>query len=296
MAPPSQPVPVLLASMRPRRERDGRTLLPWPLLCLLLGVAILILFADQIAPHRPDMVELRQRLLPPAWMDGGTRAHPLGTDDLGRDLLSRIVVGAQISLSLSLTAVLIAGTIGVFLGMVAGYVRGAVESVIMRVADAVAAVPLILVALLFMVTLGPGVRNLVLALSFLLWARYARVIRSEVLTLREREFVTFARVCGARPWWILARHILPNVMNTAVVLVTLQLGSVILVEASLSFLGAGVPPPKPAWGTMVADGRNFVATAWWVSGFPGLAIMLTVLCCNLTGDWLRNRMDPARAP
>jgi peptide/nickel transport system permease protein len=266
--------------------------IPWPVLAFVGTCFVLIAFADLLAPHRPDAVDLRMRLTPPAWLEGGTSEHLLGTDDLGRDVLSRLLIGARISLSLSLTAVLIAGVIGVVLGMLAGYVRGAIESIIMRVADAAAAVPLILVALLFMVTLGPGVRNLILALSLLLWARYARVIRSEVLSLRERDFVTFSRISGASAAWVLAKHLLPNVASTVIVLLTLQLGSVIIVEASLSFLGAGVPPPKPAWGTMVADGRNFVSTAWWVSAFPGLAIMLTVLACNLTGDWLRNHLDP----
>lgn len=264
---------------------------------ILLGslVAIIVLaavFADFIALHPADEASLRNRLKPPFWFEGGSMLYPLGTDDLGRDIWSRMIFGARVSLSVGLFAVGGAGSVGVALGLVAGYMGGRTDAVIMRFTDAALAVPLILVALLFVVTLGQAFINVIIALAILLWSRYTRVIRSEVLSLKGRDFVALARIAGASHLRIMLRHILPNIMNTAVVLFTLQLGTVILVEASLSFLGAGVPPPTPAWGTMVADGRNFTATAWWISFFPGVAILVTVLSFNLLGDWLRDRLDP----
>ncbi len=264
---------------------------------ILLGslVAIIVLaavFADFIALHPADEASLRNRLKPPFWFEGGSMLYPLGTDDLGRDIWSRMIFGARVSLSVGLFAVGGAGSVGVALGLVAGYMGGRTDAVIMRFTDAALAVPLILVALLFVVTLGQAFINVIIALAILLWSRYTRVIRSEVLSLKGRDFVALARIAGASHLRIMLRHILPNIMNTAVVLFTLQLGTVILVEASLSFLGAGVPPPTPAWGTMVADGRDFTATAWWISFFPGIAILVTVLSFNLLGDWLRDRLDP----
>ena len=264
---------------------------------ILLGslVAIIVLaavFADFIALHPADEASLRNRLKPPFWFEGGSMLYPLGTDDLGRDIWSRMIFGARVSLSVGLFAVGGAGSVGVALGLVAGYMGGRTDAVIMRFTDAALAVPLILVALLFVVTLGQAFINVIIALAILLWSRYTRVIRSEVLSLKGRDFVALARIAGASHLRIMLRHILPNIMNTAVVLFTLQLGTVILVEASLSFLGAGVPPPTPAWGTMVADGRDFTATAWWISFFPGVAILVTVLSFNLLGDWLRDRLDP----
>ena len=255
-------------------------------------VVLAAIFADLIALHPADEASLRNRLKPPVWIEGGSWLYPLGTDDLGRDIWSRMIFGARVSLSVGLFAVGGAGSVGVALGLIAGYMGGRTDAVLMRVTDAALAVPLILVALLFVVTLGQAFINVIIALAILLWSRYTRVIRSEVLSLKERDFVALARIAGASHLRIMVRHILPNIMNTAVVLFTLQVGTVILVEASLSFLGAGVPPPTPAWGTMVADGRDFTATAWWISFFPGVAILVTVLSFNLFGDWLRDRLDP----
>src|SRR5262249_51979157 len=201
-------------------------------------------------------------------------------DDLGRDLLSRILHGGRISLVVAISAVLGAGTIGIALGLLAGYAGGRVDAVIMRVTDAAQAIPLILVSLLFVVTMGQSFANVIIAITVLLWSRYPRVIRSEALGLRDRDYVKIARVAGASHFWIITRHIFPNALASAVVLLTLQVGIVIVIEASLSFLGAGVPPPAPAWGSMVSDGRNYIASAWWVSFFPGLAILLTVLSFN----------------
>jgi peptide/nickel transport system permease protein len=259
------------------------------IILIVLGAA---LFAESLAPHSPFVGSLRHRLLPPFWVAGGNLSYPLGTDDLGRDILSRLIYGARMSLAVASAAVLGAGTVGIALGVLAGYHGRAVDALIMRFTDAAQSIPLILVALLFVVTLGQGSTNVVLALIVLLWSRYTRVVRGEVLSLKSRDYVALARVAGASDTRIILRHILPNTLNTIVVLMTLQVGIVILVEASLSFLGAGVPPPNPAWGSMVAQGRDFVATAWWISFFPGFAIMLTVLACNLLGDWMRDRFDP----
>jgi peptide/nickel transport system permease protein len=259
---------------------------------ILSTFCVTAVFANFIAPHRPEATSLAARLRPPFWLDGGSLSYPLGTDDLGRDVFSRGVHGARVTLVVALFSVLASGSIGIGLGLLAGYVGGRIDTIIMRLTDASLAVPIVLIALLFVVTLGPGFTNIIIALACLLWSRYTGIIRGEVLLLRRRDFVALARIAGASPWRILARHIWPNTMNTAIVLMTLNLGIVILVEASLSFLGAGVPPPTPAWGSMVAEGRNYVVSAWWLSFFPGLAILLTVLSFNRLGDWLRDRMDP----
>lgn len=287
-APAIAPRPRRVARVVFRELRRG----PVFAVLVLTAVCLAAVFADFIAPRRPDATSLATRLRPPFWLEGGSPSHPLGTDDLGRDILSRLVYGARVSLVVALFSVLASGTIGVGLGLLAGYVGGRVDTIIMRVTDASLAVPIVLIALLFVVTLGPGFVNIIIALACLLWSRYTGIIRGEVLTLRKRDFVALARIAGASRRRIIVRHILPNTMNTAVVLMTLNLGIVILVEASLSFLGAGVPPPTPAWGSMVAEGRNYVVSAWWLSFFPGLAILLTVLSFNLLGDWLRDRLDP----
>lgn len=273
-------------------RESWRWLVPAALLTVLGLIVAAALLADVIAPHAPDEGSLRMRFKPPIWVEGGSAAHILGTDGLGRDVLSRVLHGARVSLAIGAFAVLGAGTIGIALGMIAGYFGGWVDAVIMRLTDAASAIPIILIALLFVVTMGASFVNLIVALGVLLWSRYTRVIRNEVLSLKERDFVTLARIADAPARWILLRHILPNVLNTAVVMLTLQVGVVILTEATLSFLGAGVPPPRPAWGSMVADGRSHVATAWWISFFPGMAILVTVLTFNLLGDWLRDRLDP----
>jgi len=226
------------------------------------------------------------------WEERGSWAHPLGTDRLGRDMLSRIVWGARISLAVGALAVLLASAVGAAVGLMAGYYGGRVDAALMRITDATLSFPVILLALILAVTVGPSFTNVVAAIAVILWARYARVIRGQVLTLMELDFIAQARIAGAGAWRVITRHLLPNTMNTLVVLVTLQVGYVIIVEASLSFLGAGIPPPTPAWGSMIAEGRDFVTSAWWVSFLPGLAIMLVVLAFNLLGDWLRDTLDP----
>jgi peptide/nickel transport system permease protein len=282
------------AEVGPRRRAAAWRDVGLPaLLAGLLGLIVLVsVFAPFLTPYEPDAISLSMRLKPPAWMEGGSMEHLLGTDNLGRDILTRILYGGRVSLAVGFLAVVVAGALGITLGMVAGYFGGLTDALIMRVTDAANSIPVILVALLFVITLGPSFFNLVLALATLLWARYPRVVRSEVLSLRSRDFVTLARLAGASHVRILLRHIFPNILHTVVILVTLQLGIAIITEATLSFLGAGIPPPTPAWGSMVSSGRDYVATAWWISFFPGMAILLTVLIFNLAGDWLRDRFDP----
>lgn len=271
--------------------RTRGKLLTLPLLVLVTfgGLGAL---ADVAAPHPPNAISLRSRLLPPFWQDGGALSHPLGTDRLGRDIASRIIHGARVSIAAGLAAVAVGGVVGALLGLVSGYYGGWTDILIMRATDAMLSLPIILIALLFAVVFGPSFGNLVLVLGLVLWARFARLVRGEALAWKEREFVALARVAGCSSFRILRRHILPNVLNPLVVLATLQVGWVIIVEASLSFLGAGIPPPTPSWGAMIADGRSHVTTAWWLSFFPGLALVLVVLSINLLGDWLRDYLDP----
>jgi peptide/nickel transport system permease protein len=257
------------------------------LLLLFLG-----LFGQWIAPHDANAASLAARLRPPAWVTGGSWAYPLGTDAVGRDILSRLIVGTQITLAVSLVALIVGTVVGTALGLIAGYFGGVVDKIIMRLADVAIGFPIILFAVLLAVVSGPRPENVVISVALILWSRFARVVRAEVLTLRERDYVALARVSRASSAQIIRWHLLPNVMNTVVVLASLQIGFTILTEASLSFLGAGIPPPAPAWGAMVADGRNYVVQAWWVPTMPGLAILVTVLAFNLLGDWLRDTFDP----
>ena len=265
---------------------------PWiPLGIVALFVAAAVL-APLLSPADPYAQSLRNRFKPPVWEERGSWAHPLGTDRLGRDMLSRILYGARVSLAVGLLAVLLASAVGAAVGLVAGFYGGRVDALLMRVTDATLSFPVILLALILAVTVGPSFANVVIAIAVILWARYARVIRGEVLTLMQLDFIAQARLAGAGAWRIITRHLVPNTLNTLVVLITLQVGYVIIVEAALSFLGAGIPPPTPAWGSMIAEGRDFVTSAWWVSFLPGLAIMLVVLAFNLLGDWLRDVLDP----
>ncbi|MBL8377466.1 MAG: ABC transporter permease [Burkholderiales bacterium] len=270
-----------------------RQRLPWLALAILALFAGVALAAPWLAPHDPEIGRLAMRFKPPAWVEGGTTRHLLGTDHQGRDVLSRLIFGARISLAVGVAAVLVAGVFGTLLGMLAGYFRGWVDQVISRIIDAWLALPSLVFAIFLAALTTPSAGNIVLILSVVYWTRYARVVRGEVLSLGTRDFVLLARVAGVTPLRILWRHILPNIMNTTVVLATLMLGVVIVTEASLSFLGVGVPPPQPAWGLMLADGKKGLMTGyWWLTVFPGLAIMLVVLAASLAGDWLRDRLDP----
>ena len=276
---------------RPEPRARGRRV---PVVSIgIIAVFVLIaLLAPLLSPGDPYEQSLRLRFRPPVWEERGSWAHPLGTDRLGRDMLTRIIWGSRVSLAVGALAVLLAGAVGATIGLVAGYYGGRVDAALMRVTDATLSFPVILLALILAVTVGPSFTNVVIAIAVILWARYARVIRGQVLTLMTLDFIAQARIAGAGAWRIITRHLLPNTLNTLVVLVTLQVGYVIIVEASLSFLGAGIPPPTPAWGSMIAEGRDVVTSAWWVSFLPGLAIMLVVLAFNLLGDWLRDTLDP----
>jgi peptide/nickel transport system permease protein len=263
-----------------------------PLLILAIMLIIPAIFANVISPHNPVQVNLSDRLMPPAWMEGGSWQYVLGTDRHGFDILSRIIHGARISLSISLLAIALGGGVGTVLGLLAAYGGGWVDNLIMRIVDIKLAFPSILLALVLVAVSGPGFQTVVLVIALLLWARFARMVRGEALAIKQQDFVARALVAGASPTRIMMRHIFPNVVNTVVVLCTLEVGHVIILESTLSFLGAGLVKPTPAWGLMVADGRTLIVTAWWLFFFPTMAIVLTVLSMNLMGDWLRDRLDP----
>ena len=259
---------------------------------IILLVIVAGIFADLIAPHNPRVGILSERNTPPAWSSEGTSNHLLGTDQQGRDMLSRILHGARISLIVAAVTLATGGTIGVVLGLLAGWYGGWVDELIMRLVDVLLALPLILVALVMVVSLGQSLEVILAVLAIWIWPRFARMVRGEVLRLRTMDYVALAQVSGASTLRILATHLFPGVINTLIIVATLQVGIVILVESTLSFLGAGVPPPTPAWGSMVSDGRDKLAVAWWISTLPGVAIMLTVMALNLFGDWLRDTLDP----
>lgn len=260
---------------------------------IILSVVIIsAVFAGQLAPHRPTEAELRMRTKPAAWVEGGSATHFLGTDDQGRDILSRIIHGSRISLAVSLTAVLLAGTIGTVIGLVAGYKGGLVDALLMRLADIGLSMPLILIAVVVAAVNGPSFRNVILVIGLLLWPRFARQVRGETLAIKENDYIALARVAGRSGSYIVWRHILPNVVPSLLVISTLQMAYVILLEGSLSFLGVGVPPPNPAWGLMIAEGRHLVWTAPWVAAFPGIAMAVTLMAMNMFGDWLRDKLDP----
>jgi peptide/nickel transport system permease protein len=260
---------------------------------ILATIAFVAVFANFLAPHNPEVGSLTARFHPPFWQQGGTIEHLLGTDQLGRDELSRLIFGARVSMVVGFTAVVFAGVIGTALGILAGYLGGWVDQVIMRITDAWLALPALTFAIFLAAIVGPSMWNIVIILGAVYWTRYARVVRGEVLSLKEREFVRLAIVAGCSKLTIMRRHILPNVVNSAIVLATLMLGVVIVTEASLSFLGVGVPPPQPAWGLMLSDGKQGLMVGyWWLTVLPGSCIMLMVLSANLLGDWLRVKLDP----
>jgi peptide/nickel transport system permease protein len=290
---PASPGPVVsVPEIQPVQtfRREGLPMLP---IAILVTLAVLAIFANLIAPFNPEIGSLSQRFKPPAWIAGGSTEHLLGTDHIGRDVLSRLIFGARVSMMVGFMAVIIAGVLGSTLGILSGYLGGWVDQVIMRITDTWLALPALTFAIFLAAIVGPSEWNIVIILGAVYWTRYARVIRGEVLSLKERDFVRLAIVAGCSKWTIMRRHLLPNVANTAIVLATLMLGVVIVTEAALSFLGVGVPPPKPAWGLMLADGkRGLMAGYWWLTVLPGVCIMLLVLAANLLGDWLRVKLDP----
>jgi peptide/nickel transport system permease protein len=272
----------------------GARTFQWRSLEFILGAVLtsvmllLVLFSVWIFPDRGSAMDLAARLAPPfaQW------AHPLGTDPLGRDVLARVLVGGRISLTVGLLSVLGASVLGIAIGLVAGYYRGFWDMLLMRCVDVQLALPFILIALTFISILGGGLANIIIFMIVSQWVQYARLVRGMVLSVREREFVQAARAFGVADLPMLRHHILPNVIGPAIILMTLNVANNILLESSLTFLGLGVDPLIPSWGGMLADGRTYMQTAWWVTVFPGVAIMLTVLGLNLLGDWLRDRIDP----
>ncbi len=274
----------------------------FPVTILLLVLVFPAIFADWVAPHDPVVGSLSGRLAPPFWVQaegegifatpGGSTQHLLGTDKQGRDILSRIIYGARISLTVAAISILLAGVIGTTLGLMAGYFGGNIDHIVMRAVDICLSMPAILFALVLAVVLGPSFQTVIIVIVSIFWSRYARLVRGETLGIKSQDFVARARVAGASNFRIITRHVFPNVVNTIIVLATLEVGQVILLESTLSFLGAGLPRPTPAWGLMVASGRELLVTSWWLTVWPGVAILLSVLSMNLLGDWLRDRLDP----
>jgi peptide/nickel transport system permease protein len=271
---------------RPRRRR-----LPWFSGTILVIFVITGVFAGLLAPYDPEQLDLAASMEPP-WFAGGTSAHILGTDDLGRDVLSRLIYGARVSLLVSIAVVLIAGVVGVSIAVIAGYKGGRLDAFLMRTTDASLAFPVILLAMVIVGIWGASTLNVIIILAIAGWPAYARVLRSEVLRLKSQDYVTQSRAMGGGLRWVILRHLLPNIVPTLLVLASLQVGLAIIAEGSLSFIGLGVPPPAPSWGGMLADGRENIADAWWLPTMPGIALSLVVLSANMLGDWLRVNNDP----
>ena len=284
------------ASVRRRRTPLLRQLVRSPKALIgaimLLVIVLAAILAPWIVPHDPTAQDITSTLLPPAWMANGNGSYLLGTDVLGRDILSRTIYGARASLLIGAVSVLIASVIGVTIGVIGGFFGGWVEDVMLRIADMQLAIPYILLAILLSAVIGPSVLTVIIVLGITRWVVYARITRGEVLSLKERDFVRAAVGLGARRSRIILRHLLPNLISAILVVATIEVSLVILADASLSFLGLGVQPPTPTWGTMLGDGRDYLATAWWLSVFPGVALMLAILSLNMLGDWLRDTLDP----
>jgi peptide/nickel transport system permease protein len=278
------PVPVLPVPARRRRLRAGVS--GWCGIAIVAAAVGAALLAPRLAPYDPTAASFAAVLRPPG------PGHPFGTDQLGRDVLSRVIFGARIALLVGVVTVIVAGLAGCTLGLLSGYAGGWVDAVILRLADIQLSFPFILLALTINAIIGAGLRNIVVSLAVAGWPLYVRVVRGEVLALRTKEYVQAAVAAGAPVARVLVRHLLPNVMTPIIVISTLQVSQFIIAEATISFLGFGIQPPAAAWGTMVSDGRNYIFFAWWLSAFPGAALALTALGVNLTGDWLRDALDP----
>lgn len=302
---PLQPGPLQegpeVAGLDPERKRAGFRVILKRLLrsktgtvgaVLVLIVCLTALLAPLLAGHDPAAVDPLNRLKPPMWLEGGTKEHWLGTDNLGRDMWSRIVYGSRVSLIVGIGAVLVSGAIGAVLGLVSGFYGKWIDAVIMRVADGFMAIPTILFMLVVMAVVGPGLTTLIFVIGVTNWVSYTRVVRGEVLSIKERDFVKAAKAVGAKNGRIILKHILPNILSSFIVISGMNVATTIIMEASLSFLGLGIKPPDVSWGGMLSDGRQYVATSWWVATFPGLAITVTVLGVIFLGDWLRDVLDP----
>jgi len=292
------PIETAEIALPPRRAHRASLRRLWRFKWGLAAAGILLVIiasavcAPWIVANDPLSVDIRHRLAPPAWMDGGTPAHVLGTDQIGRDLLSRVIHGGRVSLIIGVTAVLISSTIGVLLGLVAGYAGARVDWIIMTLVNVMLTFPFVLLALAVIAVLGPSVINMILVLGVADWPLYARVIRAETLAIREREFILAGRALGMSHLRIMFRQMLPNLVSVIVVIATLQVARVIILESFLSFLGLGVQPPIPAWGNMLGEGRVYMLNSWWIAAFPGLAIFVTTLAINLMGNALRDWLDP----
>jgi peptide/nickel transport system permease protein len=261
-------------------------------LVMVLLVIVAAIFAPLLSPHDPIFQDVEKRLLPPIGQEGARPEHLLGTDHLGRDIMSRLIYGARISIIVSTSAVVFSAVLGTLIGLLSGFYGGKVDHIFMRIADVQLAFPFILLAIAIIAVLGPNLQNIIIVMGITGWVIYARVVRGEVLSLREKEYVLAVRALGGSNGRIIFRHLLPNVIPPCIVIVTLELARMIIMEAALSFLGLGIQPPTPTWGGMLADGRVYLATSWWLATFPGLVIMLVVLGINLLGNWLRDILDP----
>ncbi len=259
---------------------------------IVLVIIFSAVFAPYIAPHDPQKLVPAKRLTPPAWMEGGSSEYLLGTDSTGRDLLSRIIYGARVSLLVALLGITISALFGTTIGLIAGYFGGIVDMIIMRIVDIMMSMPVLFLALALAAVIPAGMYIVVLIVSIFGWVGYTRIIRGEVLSLKERDFIALAKVAQASPFRIMTRHILPNLINTLTVMITLEVGGIIMFEAAFSFIGFGVQPPTPSWGNILSEGQNYLTTAWWIAVFPGLSLMAMVFSCNFIGDWLRDAFDP----
>ncbi len=261
-------------------------------LIMVLGVVFSAIFAPLISPHDPILQDVEKRLLPPLGQAGADPNYLLGTDQLGRDIVSRLIYGARISIVVSVSAVVFSAFLGTIIGLFSGFYGGKIDSVFMRLADVQLAFPFILLAIAIIAVLGPNLQNIIIVMGITGWVIYARVVRAEVLSLREKEYVMAVRALGGSNGRIIFNHLLPNVVPPIIVIITLEMARMIIMEAALSFLGLGIQPPTPTWGGMLADGRVYLVTSWWLATFPGLVIMLVVLGINLLGNWLRDVLDP----
>lgn len=261
-------------------------------LIIVVTACLIAIFAPLIAPYEPQAINPANMLKPPFWMENGSMEHILGTDNLGRDILSRILYGSQISILVGVMSVVVAGFIGITIGLISGYFGGIVDNILMRLVDSFLAIPTILFALVILAIFDSGVFTLIIVLGVTNWVNYARLVRGEVLTLKERDYVKAAHSIGVSNFKIIIRHLLPNVVSSFIVISTLSVATTIILEASLSFLGLGVQPPTVSWGSILSDGRDYLATSWWLATFPGVAITITVLGIIFLGDWLRDVLDP----
>jgi peptide/nickel transport system permease protein len=278
---------------RPTSFRRRAPIFVWVSVSFLVVVVLAAIFAPVVSPYDPIRQSLRERLKGPTWFpEEGRQRHLLGTDQLGRDILSRVIYGSRISLIVGFAAVMIGGAIGGFLGLLSGYVGGVVDEAIMLLVDGQLAFPFILLAIGIIAVLGPSFGNLIIIVGLSGWVTYARIVRAQVLTIKEREYVLAIRGLGGSTWRVLARHVVPNTLAPFLVIATLELARTILLESTLSFLGLGIQPPTPSWGGMLSEGRGYLDSAWWISAFPGLVLMLTALVVSRVGDWLRDVLDP----